>query len=295
MIEKFLSVWMTALLQAVAVQPRAADAMLQSIEAEKVLLSPGDPDPVEIVNPDGASVFVLTCEHAGKAVPASLGDLGVAPAEMARHVACDIGAESLSRRLSGRLDAPLVMQRYSRLVVDCNRPFYAADCFPAVSDGTRVPANANLTDQERRRRFKEIHQPFHDMIAGHLEERAAAKRPTILVSVHSFTPCLVGGPDRPWQLGVLSNRDARFAKRFLATFRSTNPDISSERNEPYLVDDQSDYTIPVHGEARGLPHLLLEIRNDLILDTAGQDRWADLVADALTAALETEKDSSHGR
>jgi predicted N-formylglutamate amidohydrolase len=262
--------------------------MVQASEA-LTLLSPRDPRPVELVNADARSAFVLACEHAGRAVPERLGDLGVSPADMDRHIAYDRGAEEVSRNLSKRLDAPLVLQRYSRLVIDCNRPSTAPDCFPEISDGTPIPANAGLAAADRQRRLDEIHRPFHQALAALLDRRAAAGATPILVAVHSFTPRLAGGADRHWQLGVLSNRDRRFAERFLAAFQARNPDIPSAHNEPYVVDDLSDYTIPVHGEARGLPHVLIEIRNDLIADAAGQARWAGLIADALTAAEEKDR------
>lgn len=258
--------------------------MLQFPDMARKVLSPRDPEPVELLNEDGSSPFVLSCEHAGRVIPESLGNLGVRSEEMDRHIAYDIGAEGVSRRLSAMLDAPLVLQRYSRLVIDCNRPFEAPDCMPAVSDGTAVPANARLSDEARRQRYVEIHQPFHDALAGLLDRRAGAGQPAVLVSIHSFTPRLLGGPERPWALGALSNRDGSFAKAFLAAFQTRNPAIVSAHNEPYVVDDASDYTIPVHGEQRGLPHLLLEIRNDLIADEAGQSRWARLVAETLVAA-----------
>lgn len=253
------------------------------------VLSARDPEPVELVNPDGGSRFFITCEHAGRAVPARLGDLGVPPAEMDRHIAYDVGAEGFSRRLSALLDAPLVMQRYSRLVIDCNRPLEAKDCIPEVSDKTPVPANAGLGAEDRRRRFAEIHEPYHRTVSELLDKRSASDAETILVSAHSFTQKLVGGAARPWFVGALSNRDASFAEAFLAALRSAYPDVPCAHNEPYVVDDQSDYTIPVHGEARGLPHVLIEIRNDLISDRDGQERWATLVADVLTAAA-TPKD-----
>src|SRR5689334_6976902 len=128
--------------------------MLQPSKTPMTLLTPRDPQPVQTVNAGGRSPFVLTCEHAGRAVPESLGDLGgVAQADMDRHIAWDVGAEGLSKRLSTLLDAPLVLQRYSRLVVDCNRPFAAPDCFPPESDGTPIPANVGLTQGERQQRF----------------------------------------------------------------------------------------------------------------------------------------------
>lgn len=268
--------------------------MLRTSEIPTSVLSAGDPQPVEVVNADGASPFVLTCEHAGRAIPASLGDLGVAPADMDRHIAWDVGAERVSRLLSERLDAPLVVQRFSRLVVDCNRPFDAPDLIPEVSDGTPVPANVGLTEVERRQRFEQIHQPFHAALSRLLDRRAAEGEPAILVAVHSFTPQLRGGPQRPWSLGVLSNRDDTFADPFLDVFQARHPDMISAHNEPYFVDDMNDYTIPVHGEGRGLPHVLLEIRNDLIGHAEGQARWAALVADALIAANRQRKEREHG-
>ncbi|MGK9170714.1 N-formylglutamate amidohydrolase [Inquilinus limosus] len=258
--------------------------MLQSLERSAPLLSDRDPAPVEVVNPDGRAIFVLTCEHAGRHVPLRLRGLGIPAAEMDRHIAYDIGAEGLARRLSAILDAPLVLQRFSRLVVDCNRPFDAPDCFPAVSDGTRVPANENLTDQKRRQRFEGIHQPFHRAVAKLLDRRTNAAIPTILISIHSFTPRLAAGAPRPWLMGASSNRDPRFAQHFIAIFQAHHPDISCAHNQPYAVDDRTDYTIPVHGEKRGIPHLLLEIRNDLIGDATGQERWSRLIADSLAGA-----------
>lgn len=252
------------------------------------ILSKGDPPPVEMVNRSGSSEFVLTCEHAGRAIPADLGDLGLGPADMGRHIAWDLGAEGLSRELAALLDAPLILQRYSRLVVDCNRPFDAADCFPEVSDGTVIAANRSLSSADRMRRFAEIHAPFHGAIAALLDERANARQPTVLVSVHSFTPVLAG-TRRPWLLGALSNRDPSFAAVFLREFRLRNGGIAAAFNEPYTVDDASDYTIPVHGEGRGLQHVLLEVRNDQISDCAGQAIWAKRLMEALTAATDALK------
>lgn len=227
---------------------------------------------------------MLVCEHAGTAIPKRLDRLGLPAAELQRHIAYDIGAEGVARQLAEALDAPLFLQRYSRLVIDCNRPFDAADCIPEVSDQTVVPANLRLAERERRQRYIEIHQPFHRELAEFLDRRAATGRPTTLVAVHSFTPRLMNGPERPWNIGVLSNRDRSFAERFLSSFQAGNPTLTSAHNQPYVVDDRSDYTIPVHGEARGLPHLLLEIRNDLIGEAEGQSKWASLIGEALIAA-----------
>lgn len=247
------------------------------------LLGAADPDPVEVVNAGGNSAVLLVCEHAGRAVPAVLRDLAVAPAEMQRHIAYDIGAAGLSRKLSQSLDAALVMQRYSRLVIDCNRPFEALDCMPEVSDGTAIPFNCSLAQSDRIQRFDEIHRPFHDCIVRLLDRRQADGFPTALATIHSFAPRFAN-KDRPWQLGVCFNRDGALAQAFMEVFQADNPQIVAAFNEPYTVDDISDYTIPVHGEQRGLPHVLLEVRNDEIRDEYHQSRWAQMIGAALGAA-----------
>ena len=260
-------------------------------KTSETLLGSSDPEPVEFVNSAGGADFLLVCEHAGRLIPAALGDLGLPGPEMDRHIASDIGGEGLSRKLSARLDAPLVMQRYSRLVIDCNRPLNAPDCIPEVSDGTAVPANCRLSQAERFRRYHEIHRPFHHAIGAMLDARQRLGRRTILVAVHSFTPRLAG-IDRPWLLGLLHNRDSRFARRTMDAFASNNPELVADHNQPYTVDDLSDFTIPVHGERRKLPHVLLEVRNDQISDEPGQERWAYLLAEALeTAARSTAGES----
>jgi predicted N-formylglutamate amidohydrolase len=260
------------------------------------LLQAGDPDPVEWINSTGRSAIFLTCEHAGRAVPAALGDLGIAAEEMDRHIAYDVGAEGVARALSERLDAALILQRYSRLVIDCNRPFEAKDCIVMTSDGTVVPVNADVTDKERQRRYVEIHQPLHEAIAVALDQRQASGKPLLLVSVHSFTPVMrATGAVRDFELGLLYNHDVRLAERLAKTFQAANPDVTVKLNAPYHVDDVSDYTIPVHGERRGIPHVLLEVRNDLINDARGQQEWADRLAGPLLLAAETLEGPTDGR
>jgi len=197
--------------------------MQKAMERAEPFLGTDDPPPVEIVNPEGRSRIVVICEHAGRAVPAALGDLGLPPAEFERHIAWDIGAAGVARRLSRLLDAPLALQGYSRLVVDCNRPFDAPDAFPEVSDTTPVPANRALSPAARRARFAAIHEPFHAAVARLLDSRPEPAR-TVLAMVHSFTPQLLSeGIARPWHLGLLFRHDDRLAQRLMTAARARRP------------------------------------------------------------------------
>ena len=252
--------------------------------ARPVLLGADDPAPCVVVNPQGRSRLVLICEHAGRRVPQGLGDLGLPQEAFSRHIAFDIGAEGVARALSARLDAALYAQPYSRLVVDCNRSLQAPDLIPEVADGTPVPGNAGLGDAQRAARFAAIHQGYHATVAAGLDARGA--RPTALVMVHSFTPRLeTEGRDRPMHLGVLYHRDTRLGRALIPAVQAARPDLVVAENAPYRCSDLTDYAVPVHGEGRGLPHVLLEIRNDLIATPEGQADWAALLADTLTAAL----------
>lgn len=248
------------------------------------LFSQDDQDPVEVVNATGASPVFLLCEHAGRAVPASLATLGLDAGQMDTHIAWDIGAAATARQLSVLMDAPLVLQRYSRLVIDTNRPLCAPDCIPEISDDTPVPGNMGLDGIARAQRYDEIHRPLHNTVSNMLDARVAAGRPSALVTIHSFTP-VFAGQVRPMSVGILYNRDARLAQALYETLKQVAPSDMIALNAPYKVDDASDYAIPVHGEQRGIPHVLIELRNDLIAEAAGQQVWAGRLADALSAAL----------
>ncbi|MCZ4351679.1 N-formylglutamate amidohydrolase [Roseovarius aestuarii] len=248
------------------------------------LLAQEDPSPVEVVNRSGASPVLLLCEHAGRAVPASLAQLGLEPCEMEKHIAWDIGAAATARHLAALLGAPLVLQAYSRLVIDANRPLSAPDCIPDISDGVLIPGNTGLDTDARIQRFEEIHKPLHDTVAALLDQRKADGRPGVLVTIHSFTPHF-GGQDRAMAVGLLFNRDSRLAEALRDALAEIVSDHTVVLNAPYAVDDVGDYAIPVHGEQRGIPHVLIELRNDLIDDEAGQERWAAYVYEALNIAL----------
>lgn len=249
------------------------------------LLQPNEPNPVAIVRPMGRSPFLLTCDHAGRRVPETLGRLGLPEPEFDRHIAYDIGAAAVSRRMANALDAVLIEQRYSRLVIDCNRPPGVESSIPTVSESTQIPGNADLSDAERRRREAEIFEPYQQAIAREIERRASADIATVLVAMHSFTP-VYKGEARPWHIGTLYGRDARLAVPLRDELAAEGRYVVGD-NQPYSVSAGTDATIPMHGEARGLLHVGIEIRQDLITDETGQAAWATTLIRLLPRALAT--------
>jgi predicted N-formylglutamate amidohydrolase len=236
------------------------------------LLEPDEPHPVHVERADSPSPFVLACDHAGRRVPRALGDLGLAPEHFERHIAYDIGIEPVAGRLAAAFDAPLVAQRYSRLVIDCNRPTHVPSSIPTISEATPIPGNEGIAPDEREARIEALFRPYHATLEGILEARARQRIPTILIAMHSFTP-VYNGTSRPWRLGLLYDRDARLAGSML---RILNDDAAPYIGDklPYAVSEETDYTLPVHGERRGLLHAGLEIRQDQIGEPAGQAAWA---------------------
>jgi predicted N-formylglutamate amidohydrolase len=252
------------------------------------LLGPGDPDPVGEITANAASPFFLICDHAGNAVPAALDDLGLPQEELDRHIGIDIGALGVAQGLAERLGAPLVWQRYSRLVIDCNRLSGAGTSMSAVADGTVVPGNQDLDEAARKARVAEIMAPYQARIARRLDERRAAGQPTILVAVHSFTPRLRAKPaDRPWHIGLCWARLDGFSRHVLRALREDDDSLVLGENQPYDVDMVNDYSIPVHGEGRKLPYAEIEIRQDQIAAADGQKLWAARLARVLTRAAES--------
>jgi len=247
---------------------RAADTTL--------LLGPGDVPPVREENAGGSSPFLLTCDHYGRLIPKALGYLGVAASELERHIAWDIGIAGVAEQLAMRLGAHLVAQPYSRLVIDCNRPPCAASSIPVLSEATAIPGNEGLSRAAAEARRKAIFDPYHRRIAEAIDRRLRDRRPTVLVSLHSFTP-FYAGVARPWHIGTLYHRDTRLAPLLLKLL-GAEADLVVGDNEPYTVTDATDYTIPVHGEARGLMNSGIEIRQDLIAHVLGQAQWAERLA-----------------
>jgi predicted N-formylglutamate amidohydrolase len=246
------------------------------------LLGEGDPAPVRVLRPTGASDFFLTADHAGHAIPRQLGDLGLPESELKRHIAWDIGIAGVTELLARTLDATAVLQAYSRLVIDCNRHPGWASSIPGISELTQIPGNEALRPAEREARRREIFLPYHRRIADLLDRRKTAARRTVLVAMHSFTP-VFKGETRNIDIGILYNRDARLAQILLDLLRAEG-DLAVGDNAPYAITDASDYTVPEHGERGGLPHVEIEIRQDLIGDPEGRAAWAARLARILPLA-----------
>jgi len=246
------------------------------------LLAADEPPPFIEAGRQGRSNFVIVVDHAGRRIPRRLGDLGLPASELQRHIAWDIGALGVARQVAAALDAPLLAQNYSRLVIDCNRDPKVATSIPRLSEAIEIPGNIGLSEADAAARRREIFDPYHGRVRELLDERVAEHRPTILVAQHTMTD-VYHGVRREMHAAVLYNRDRRFAGLVLDMLRRETG-LSIADNEPYFVSDATDYTIPHHGEARGLPHVEIEIRQDLVSDDAGQSEWAQRITRALQDA-----------
>jgi predicted N-formylglutamate amidohydrolase len=243
-----------------------------------------EPPAFELVNPEGRGRAILVCDHASARIPRRLGTLGLGEADRLRHVAWDIGAAGVARRLAEILDAPLLLSGYSRLVIDCNRPLDVGTAFVTRSEDVDVPGNLSLSEADKAARAEALFWPYQDAVHALVESRIGDARPPVMVSIHSFTP-VYHGRARPWQIGVHWRLDRRLADLMVAGLR-TDGGLTVGENEPYPVALDEDYTVPVHAELRGLPYVLFEVRQDLLGDDAGMAAWAlrlgPLLAEALT-------------
>ena len=239
--------------------------------------------PFRLVNETGGSGLLIICDHASNRVPDEHGDLGLPSAALQRHIAWDIGAAGVTEMLARRFDATAVLSEVSRLLVDCNRRFEDPSLAPAVSDGIEVPANRNLSADERERRWRTYHQPYHAAIAETLEAKLARGLDPVLLSIHSMTPSM-NGIARPWQIAVCWAEDRRLSAPMLDALRA-RAGVAVGDNQPYSLDPREDYSTPVHALRRGLRHLQIEFRQDEIADRAGQQRWADLFGACLEQVL----------
>ena len=247
------------------------------------LLGPGDPPPFSVANENGTAPLLLLCDHASKAIPSALCDLGITAEELSRHIGWDIGGLDAAIELSRVLDAPLVASGYSRLVIDCNRWPGGEGSTPEVSDDTPVPANKGLTKADVDARAEACFWPYHREVDRHLDRMTANGATVALLVMHSFTPQM-NGFKRPWHVGVLWNDDARLPEPLLAELRRDTGLIVGD-NEPYSARASYEYTLNAHARTRKLPHCSLEVRQDLIATPDNARAWGKRLASAIGTAV----------
>lgn len=244
------------------------------------------PEPVACIeNPQGRSSILLICEHASRHLPRRYGTLGLGAAELESHIAWDPGALGVARALSGLLDAPLIHATVSRLVLDLNRDPSAPDSITDLSERTTIPGNRDLDAAERARRVREVYDAFHGAVDAFTDARKAAGQARAVVSIHSFTPVYRGVP-RPWEIGLIFDRDERYARSVEAGLRQ-DPALTVGMNQPYSPADRVFHTLDRHAVRRGLAPLMIEIRNDLIRTEDGQSAWASRLAPLLREGAQT--------
>jgi predicted N-formylglutamate amidohydrolase len=256
------------------------DIPLNSADAAQALAS----SPMAVLNRHGRGPVLLICEHASRYIPDAFRGLHLHEPDQDRHIAWDLGALELACELSAMFDAPLVHATYSRLLLDLNRPTHAIDSIVLESEGTPIPGNAGLDPEHREQRRLRIYEPFHAELDSLIDQRIADGLPTVVVSIHSFTP-RYHGVERPWHVGVISRHDRRLAEPLLAAL-SADPALCVGDNLPYGPQhDGTFHSLERHGEARGLPGVMIEVRNDLLGDAPSRSRWAGKLREALELAL----------
>ncbi|NGX16846.1 N-formylglutamate amidohydrolase [Wenzhouxiangella sp. XN24] len=252
---------------------------------QSALIGPGEPGPFRVLNPHGRARLLVVCDHASRRIPAALDDLGLDELALGRHIACDIGAGAVAELLSKRLDAPAVLAGYSRLVVDCNRGLDDPTSILAVSDGEFIPGNQGLSRDDKAERARQFFYPYHQAIRRRLESFERRNIVPAFVAVHSFTP-IFKRVRRPWQIGILWDKDPRIPVPLLDKLQARG--IAVGDNEPYSGKAPADHTVDHHAEGGGLPHVSIEIRQDLIDHPEGITRWAGILGDVLEEILADE-------
>ena len=266
-----------------APRTRAETRAVGARTGEPPLLGPDEPAPFEGFNPDGAAPLLLVCDHATRFLARRLRTLGLSEAELARHIAWDIGIAEVTRGLARRLDAPAVLSRFSRLAIDPNRALDDPTLVPQLSDGVVIPGNQDLSPGDIQARIESFHRPYHEAIKRALDALAARGPAPAVVSMHSFTP-VMKGVERPWHIGILWDADPRLSRPLMARLRAQG--VSVGDNEPYTARDGHGYTLFEHAAPRGLAHVLIEIRQDLIDTHHGAAAWTDRLGDSLRVVRE---------
>lgn len=234
-------------------------------------------------NAAGDAPLVLLCEHASNAIPAEMNQLGISDEVAKSHAAWDPGARGVTDKLSKLLNAPNVQQTVSRLVYDCNRPFDATSAIPEKSEIFEIPGNVNLSVAARLERKKRYYDPFEEKAAQTVQIACNHHRTPLVVSIHTFTPVYFGKV-RAVEIGVLHDEDARLVDQLLGTMQSEQT-YQIERNEPYGPTDGVTHTIDIHATSRGLPAVMIEVRNDLLRDDAAEQVIANYLAQHLRIAM----------
>jgi len=229
---------------------------------------------------------LVVCDHASNSIPEDLQDLGVSKEHLASHIGWDIGAGSVARMLGSELGVPVVLASNSRLVVDCNRRLDDPTAFPAESDGIPIVGNKDLAQTEREARANAFYWPYHHAIRDELVELEQLAKAPAVIAIHSFTPAM-NGVRRPWHVGALWDKDPRIAQPFMELL-AKRPNVMVGDNEPYSGRHPADFTLDHHAEAEGLPHLGIEVRQDLIADDEGAAHWSSILATVLQTVLNDE-------
>ena len=246
------------------------------------LLAPDEPAPFDLVNPAGQRPVVLICDHATRFIPRALADLGLDEAQLARHIAWDIGAAEVTRDLARRLDAPAVLSHFSRLIVDPNRKPDHSTSIPQISDGAMIPGNRDLSPAARQARLETFFRPYHGAVEGAIERVLSRGTVPAVISMHSFTPVMKRF-ERPWQVCTLWNHDPRLPLPFMARLRAQGVVVGE--NQPYTGRDEHGHSVHVHAEPRGLANILIEMRQDLIDTHHGAAAWSERLAGVLVEVL----------
>ncbi|MDH3763776.1 MAG: N-formylglutamate amidohydrolase [Gammaproteobacteria bacterium] len=248
------------------------------------MIGPGDPPPYTVINEQGQAKVLLVGDHVSNTMPKMLGNLGLDATALEQHIAYDIGTRKLVNHLSEHLDAPAVLAGYSRLVVDLNRSLEDPSVMPEISDDTIIPGNQNMTQEHRNQRIHSFYTPYRKAIDGMLHGFRERKVVPAFIAIHSFTPEMAGFA-RPWHAGILWDKDPRIPLSLMQNLRAHPDGFNIGDNEPYSGKHPADYTIDHHAEASGIPHVSIEIRQDLVDTEDGAERWATILHDALRDVL----------
>lgn len=252
------------------------------------LIGPDEPPSFETINDGGRTPALFVCDHASAQLPQGLGTLGLDEGELSRHIAVDIGAASLTRALARAFEAPAVLTAYSRLVIDCNRDPSDHTSIREISEGVVIHGNRRLGAMQRQERIDAVFAPYHAAVAARLAALAAKGAAPVLLAVHSFTPRF-RDVDRPWHVGILSGRDRRIADPLIAALKR-DPSLVVGDNQPYSGLHFAGYTMETHAVRQGLPCVMIEVRQDLVGDAAGVDRWAGTLRRALAPILASHRE-----